>query len=67
MYIAKISIDKKFILEFIVTLASSNGESHVDTAKDVVGVGLAIEESLTFIVTLELKDMYKLTFNKNKQ
>jgi hypothetical protein len=50
-----------------VTLASSDGESHVDTAKDVVWVGLAIEESLTFIVTLELKDMYKLTFNKNKQ
>jgi hypothetical protein len=42
-----------FSLELIVTLAGSNGESHVDAAKDVVGVGLAIEESLSFIVTLK--------------
>jgi hypothetical protein len=48
-----------------MTLASSDGESHVDTAKDVVRVGLAVEESLAFIITLELKNMYKLTFNSS--
>jgi hypothetical protein len=47
-----------------VTLAGSNGKSHVDTAKDVVGAGLAIEESLTFIVTLELNTMYEINFQQ---
>jgi hypothetical protein len=37
-----------------MSLAGSNRESHVDTSKDIVGVGLAVEESLTFIVTLKL-------------
>jgi hypothetical protein len=30
----------------------ANGEGHVDTSKDVVGVSLAVEQSLAFIVTL---------------
>ena len=33
--------------------ASSNRESHVDAAQDVVRVGLAVEEGLGFIVTLK--------------
>ena len=33
-------------------LASSNGEGHADAAQDVVRVGLAVEESLAFVVTL---------------
>ena len=36
-----------------MTGASSNRESHVDAAQDVVRVGLAVEESLGFIVTLK--------------
>ena len=50
-----------------MTLASSDGESHVDATKNIVRVRLAIEESLTFVVALELNNMKKLTFNKNKQ
>jgi hypothetical protein len=35
-----------------MSLASSNGEGHVDTAKNIVGVGLAIEKSLALVIAL---------------
>jgi len=40
-------------LELIMTLASIDRECQVDAAKDIVRVGLSIEQSLTLIVTLE--------------
>jgi len=62
----KIQIESKFIhifvfleihvridLELITTLSGRNGEGQVDTAKDVVWAGLAVEQSLSFIVTLK--------------
>jgi hypothetical protein len=49
-------------LKFIVTLARCNGESHVDTAKDIVRVGLSIKKSLSFIVTLKFKNIHQLIF-----
>ena len=47
-----------FQLELIVS--SSNSESHVDTAQDVVRVGLAVKESLAFIVTLKIDKFWKV-------
>jgi hypothetical protein len=46
-------------LEFISSLAGSNGEGHVDAAENIVGVGLAIEQSLAFIVTLKKQKTIK--------
>jgi hypothetical protein len=40
-------------LELIMTLASIDRECQVDAAKDIVRIGLSIEQSLTLIVTLE--------------
>ena len=41
-----------------MTGASSNSESHVDAAQDVVRVGLAVEEGLGFIVTLKREEKF---------
>ena len=41
-------------LELIVSLAMINREGHVDAAKDIVRVSLAVEESLGLVVTLEI-------------
>ena len=51
--IKKNKSDEHFSLELVVLLARGNRESHADAAQDVVGVGLAVEEGLAFIVTLE--------------
>ena len=37
----------------------SNSESHVNAAKDIVGVGLAVEQSLALIVTLKCLEIRK--------
>ena len=47
------SLNSASNLELIMARSSSNSESHVDAAQDVVRVGLAVEESLGFIVTLK--------------
>jgi hypothetical protein len=39
-------------LKLVASGSRANGESHVDTSKNVIGVGLAVEQSLAFIVTL---------------
>ncbi len=39
-------------LELIASTARSNRECQVDAAKNIVRVGFAIEQGLTFIVTL---------------
>ena len=46
-------------LEF--AMSASNRESHVDAAQNIVGVGLAVEEGLGFVVTLKNKiSLYSL-------
>ncbi len=42
-------------LELVLLLGGGNREGHADAAEDVVGVGLAVEESLAFVVTLKRK------------
>jgi hypothetical protein len=39
-------------LELITALAGSHREGHVDTSKDIVGVGLSVEQSLALVITL---------------
>ena len=48
-------------LELITALGTGNREGHVDAAQNVVRVGLAVEESLAFIVSLKRKCMKWLT------
>jgi hypothetical protein len=43
-----------------VSLASSNRVSHVDAAQNVVGVGLAVEDGLGFVVSLKEKTTLKV-------
>ncbi len=45
-------VDDSKVLELIAPFTSSNRECQVDTAKNIVRVGLAIEQSLALIVTL---------------
>ena len=53
-----IVVEAAKFLEFIVALGVINREGHVDAAEDVVRVGLAVEESLGLIVTLEKNWFY---------
>ncbi len=43
-----------------MTLAGSNREGHVDTTKNVVGVGLGVEQSLTLEISLRRNNVEKI-------
>ncbi len=43
-----------------------NGEGHVDAAEDDIGGGLAVEESLAFVVTLKKKNCVVKSLKNNQ-